>query len=76
MILSENPSSYVRGVFLIMKKPLLFLSAIGAAALLWTTHSKADTPGKTEPVPLQKANYELATHWTAAKVDKLVFDCA
>ena len=31
---------------------------------------------KTEPVKVQKANYELATHWTAAKVGKLVFDMA
>ncbi len=32
----------------------------------------ADT--KTEPVPVHKANYELAQHWTAPKVGKLVFD--
>jgi dipeptidyl-peptidase 4 len=58
-----------------MMKPFLFLSVIGAAALLWTTHSKADTPtGKTETVKLQKANYELATHWSSTKVGKLVFD--
>src|SRR5271154_5730440 len=39
--------------------------------------SAADAPiAKTEPVPLHKANYELATHWTAAKVGKLVFDTA
>ena len=31
---------------------------------------------KTEPVKVQKANYELATHWTAPKVGKLVFDMA
>ncbi len=29
---------------------------------------------KTEPVKVQKANYELAQRWTAAKVGKLVFD--
>ena len=29
---------------------------------------------KSDPVPIHKANYELATHWTAAKVGKLVFD--
>src|SRR5580704_10343843 len=29
---------------------------------------------KTEPVKVTKANYELATHWTSAKVGKLVFD--
>jgi dipeptidyl-peptidase 4 len=39
--------------------------------------SAADAPtAKTEPVPLHKANYELATHWTQAKVAKLVFDMA
>jgi len=32
----------------------------------------ADT--KTEPVKVQKANYELAQRWTAAKIGKLVFD--
>lgn len=31
---------------------------------------------RTEPVKIQKANYELAEHWTAAKVGKLVFDTA
>ena len=37
----------------------------------------ADAPtAKTDPVPLHKANYELATHWTSAKVAKLVFDTA
>lgn len=35
----------------------------------------ADSPtAKTEPVPLHKANYELATRWTPPKVAKLVFD--
>ncbi|MGA3204530.1 MAG: DPP IV N-terminal domain-containing protein [Bryobacteraceae bacterium] len=34
--------------------------------------SAADT--KTEPVKVQKANYELAQRWTAAKIGKLVFD--
>jgi dipeptidyl aminopeptidase/acylaminoacyl peptidase len=35
----------------------------------------ADAPtAKTEPVPVHKANYELATHWTPPKVGKLVFD--
>jgi dipeptidyl-peptidase-4 len=32
----------------------------------------ADAP--TAPVPVHKANYELAVHWTAPKVGKLVFD--
>ncbi len=32
----------------------------------------ADT--KTEPVKVQKANYELAQRWTTAKITKLVFD--
>src|SRR5262249_48293354 len=27
-----------------------------------------------EPVPVHKANYELAQHWTSNKVGKLVFD--
>lgn len=31
---------------------------------------------KSDPVPVHKANYELATRWTAAKVGKLVFDMA
>ncbi len=35
----------------------------------------ADAPtAKTEPVPVHKANYELATRWTPPKVGKLVFD--
>ena len=55
-------------------KTSLILSAIVAAALIWTAHSQADTPAKTETVKVQKANYELATHWTSAKVAKLVFD--
>lgn len=29
-----------------------------------------------EPIPLHKANYDLASKWTAAKVGKLVFDTA
>src|SRR5271155_5081073 len=29
---------------------------------------------KAEPVKVYKANYELATHWSAAKVGKLIFD--
>src|SRR3984957_11755397 len=32
----------------------------------------ADT--KTEPVKVQKANYELAQRWTTAKITKVVFD--
>jgi dipeptidyl-peptidase 4 len=55
-------------------KTSLFLSVMLAAALIWTAHSKADTPAKAETVKVQKANYELATHWTSAKVGKLVFD--
>src|SRR5580704_5349805 len=47
-----------------MKFSLLFL----LSALL----SAADT--KTEPVKVQKANYELAQRWTTAKITKLVFD--
>src|ERR1700679_1579231 len=31
---------------------------------------------KAEPVKVHKANYELATHWSSAKVGKLVFDTA
>ncbi|HUA84831.1 MAG TPA: DPP IV N-terminal domain-containing protein [Bryobacteraceae bacterium] len=31
---------------------------------------------KTDPVPVHKANYELAVRWTAPKVSKLVFDMA
>ena len=27
-----------------------------------------------DPVPVHKANYELAQHWTSNKVGKLVFD--
>ncbi len=34
--------------------------------------SAADT--KTEPVKVQKANYELAQRWTTTKIGKLVFD--
>jgi dipeptidyl aminopeptidase/acylaminoacyl peptidase len=56
-------------------KPSLVLSAIVVSALIWTASSHADTPSpKTEPVKVVKANYELATHWTSAKVGKLVFD--
>src|ERR1700683_3224532 len=55
-------------------KASLFLSVMLAAALIWTARSNADTPPKSEPVKVQKANYELATHWTSAKVGKLVFD--
>jgi dipeptidyl-peptidase-4 len=53
-------------------KAIAFLSSALALAL-----SAADAPtAKTEPVPVHKANYELATHWTSAKVGKLVFDTA
>ncbi len=57
-------------------KTSVILSAIVAAVLLWVADTKADTPSgaKTEPVKVLKANYELATHWTTAKVGKLVFD--
>ncbi len=52
-------------------KAIALLSAVALAL------SAADAPtAKTEPVPVHKANYELATHWTAAKVTKLVFDTA
>ena len=47
-----------------MKFPLLPLLPVLLCA--------ADT--KTEPVKVQKANYELAQRWTAAKLSKLVFD--
>ncbi|HLW76961.1 MAG TPA: hypothetical protein VKS01_08240, partial [Bryobacteraceae bacterium] len=60
-------------------KPLLILSAIAASAMLWVAGSTqaADTPtAKSEPVPLHKANYELAMQWTAAKVGRIVFDTA
>jgi dipeptidyl aminopeptidase/acylaminoacyl peptidase len=62
-------------------KTSLVLVAIFGAALLWVADTRAaDTPiasnAKTEPVKVQKANYELATHWTGTKVGKLVFDTA
>src|ERR1700722_18145521 len=54
------------------------LSALAVCALVATVPGQADTPttGKAVPVKLTKANYELATHWTSAKVGKLVFDMA
>ena len=36
----------------------------------------ATSPAGTVPVKQTKANYELATRWTPAKVDKLLFDTA
>jgi dipeptidyl aminopeptidase/acylaminoacyl peptidase len=36
----------------------------------------ANTALAVEPVPLHKANYELAARWTGSKVGKLVFDTA
>ncbi len=42
------------------------------AVLVSLALQAADT--KPEPVKVQKANYELAQHWTAPKVGKLVFD--
>ena len=53
-----------------MKHTILCLCVLFAASTLCA----ADT--KSEPVKVQKANYELAGHWTAAKVGKLVFDTA
>ena len=42
-----------------MKAFAVLLSAMALAL------SAADAPtAKTEPVPVHKANYELATHWT------------
>jgi dipeptidyl-peptidase-4 len=56
-------------------KPALIFASLAAVALVWTSHSKADTPtAKAETVRVQKANYELATHWQSTKVAKLVFD--
>jgi dipeptidyl-peptidase-4 len=52
-----------------MKTHLLFCAILVSPAL-WSADSK------TEPVKVQKANYELAEHWTAPKVGKLVFDTA
>ncbi len=59
-------------------KTSFILSALAVCALVAAVPGQADTPtnSKTEPVKLTKANYELATHWTAAKVNKLVFDRA
>ena len=51
-----------------MKSAILFCLATAVC----TTLAGADA--RTEPVKVQKANYELATHWSAAKVGKLVFD--
>src|SRR4051794_678404 len=42
------------------------------AGLVSLALQAADT--KPEPVKVQKANYELAQHWTAPKIGKLVFD--
>jgi dipeptidyl-peptidase-4 len=51
---------------------LRFLLCSAAAGLgPWAVLPAAE---KAEPVPVHKANYELATRWTAPKVGKLVFD--
>ncbi len=50
-----------------MKKALLLL-------LICLPVAVGASDDKTEPVKLEKANYHLAQHWTAAKVGKLVFD--
>jgi dipeptidyl-peptidase-4 len=43
-------------------------------SFLLTAVSLGAADVKPEPVKVQKANYELAQHWTAPKVGKLVFD--
>src|SRR5579872_1358988 len=44
------------------------LLLLAAAAALFAADPKA------EPVPVHKANYELAERWTSVKTGKLVFD--
>src|SRR5579885_1148790 len=50
---------------------LRFLFCSAAVLASWAVLPAAE---KTEPVPVHKANYELAMRWTPPKVAKLVFD--
>ena len=51
-----------------MNKLSVFARAAFAAVVLVSLLSAADT--KTEPVKVNKANYELSMRWQAAKVAK------
>ncbi len=57
-----------------IKKPLLLLLIALPVAVGAFDDKSEPVKDKTEPVKLEKANYHLAEHWTAAKVGKLVFD--
>src|SRR5271163_4338608 len=54
-----------------MKLPIALFLTLAPAALLG---ADAATSPAAVPVKQNKANYELATRWTPAKVDKLLFD--
>ena len=53
-----------------------FTTRAAAAAALLLFVSTAALPGRAAGAEARKANYELASRWTAAKVGKLVFDAS
>lgn len=55
-----------------MRKALLLFLALGPVLL--PAFDDKTSPSSDEPVKVEKANYHLAEHWTAAQVGKLVFD--
>ena len=57
-----------------MKLSIACLVPAAACLSCWTALAAADS--NSGPVPVHKANYELATRWTPAKAGKLVFDMA
>jgi dipeptidyl aminopeptidase/acylaminoacyl peptidase len=57
-----------------MKLPIALFLSFAPAALLAADANSSPTPAA--PVKQTKANYELATRWTPAKVDKMLFDTA
>ena len=60
-----------------MRRSLAWLLLIPAGmSMMFHTTGLSAADNTSEPVPVHKANYELAVRWTAPKVGKLVFDMA